>query len=275
MSWQRVGLSWVEICALGGTQLQSCGWRRARKNHPGGVVGGSGLRSGLCGLGLGLDLGRALFAFEISFSTLTTFRFVVLLAHKNLYIFAARTDFVAVTMIIGRDRFNIYLLPVLFLAMLSGCKTVDDNPNQEVATLRVHIEVSPSAMDFSTKVPVFRASPVMVTVDKEPFLTETHVSGAKVVDVPGGFNLEIHFNRQGTWLLEEYTTTHPGRRIAIFSAFGDKQSREARWLGAPLIAHRIDKGVLSFAPDATRDEAELIARGLDLVGRQNKESLQW
>ncbi|MFO1477069.1 MAG: hypothetical protein U1F98_10510 [Verrucomicrobiota bacterium] len=174
----------------------------------------------------------------------------------------------------GRSRFNIYLAGLLAAGLLAGCATDKENPNHEVANLRVHVQAPAGAM-FSTKVPVFRVNPVMFTIEKEPFLTEQLVSGARVVDVPGGFNLEIHFNRQGTWLLEEYTTTNPGKRLVIYSAFGDKDRKQSRWLGAPIISRRVDKGVISFAPDATRDEAELIARGLELVAKQNKDSNKW
>ena len=40
---------------------------------------------------------------------------------------------------------------------------------------------------------------------------------------------------------------------------------EARWLAAPRISQRIKDGVLVFTPDATREEAERIVRGLNNV----------
>jgi preprotein translocase subunit SecD len=177
-------------------------------------------------------------------------------------------------MVIGRNRFNIYLLLALAAAILAGCRTPSDRPDKRVATLRVHLEVTPTMMDFSRTVPVYRANPVLVTVDKSPFLTEADVASAKVVDVRGGFNLEIKFNRQGSWILEEYTATHPGKHLAVFSEFGGR-FKEGRWLGAPTIRHRISDGVLSFAPDATRPEAEEIALELNNVAKKNEKDSQW
>ena len=69
---------------------------------------------------------------------------------------------------------------------------------------------------------------------------------ASVIDALGSFQIMIQFDRRGTWLLE-YTTAHRGRRIGIFSQFGD-----ARWLAAPVMNKRIADGVLVFTPDASR-----------------------
>lgn len=175
-------------------------------------------------------------------------------------------------MITGQHRFNIYLL-VLAATFLCGCKTMGNKQDKQLSTLRVHLEVTPEPMDFSTTVKVFRAKPLEVTVDKSPFLTEANVSGAKVVEMHGGFALQIQFNQEGTWLLEEYTTTNPGRHLAIFSEFGWKKLK-SRWLAAPMIRKRISDGVLTFTPDATREEAEEIALGLNNVAKKNKKS-QW
>ena len=178
-------------------------------------------------------------------------------------------------MITGLNRFNIYLLLALALALVSGCRTQGGKKDKEHATLRVHMEVVPESMDFSTSVPIYRAKPVMITVDKSPFLTEANVAEAKVVDIAGGYNLEIRFDRRGVWLLESYTTTNPGKHFAIFSAFVDKTKKQVRWLAAPVIAHRISDGVLSFAPDATREEAGDIARGLSNVAKENQKMNKW
>lgn len=175
-------------------------------------------------------------------------------------------------MIIGRNRFNIYLLLLTAVVLPLGCKTQSEK--KEKATLRVHLEVSPES-NFSTNVPIYRKKPVPVTVDKAPFLTEANVAEAKVVDVPGGYDLQIKFDRTGTWLFEEYTTTNPGKHLAIFCAFQLGKKKEARWLGAPIITRRVSDGILQFAPDATREEVEQIARGLTNVGKHNSEESKW
>jgi hypothetical protein len=44
--------------------------------------------------------------------------------------------------------------------------------------------------------------------------------------------------------------------------------KDCRWLAAPVISHRIGDGVLVFTPDATREEAEEIALGLNNVAKK-------
>jgi len=177
-------------------------------------------------------------------------------------------------MITGPGRFNIYLLSLLAVMLACGCRTAGDGEEKLAAALRIHLEVTPDMMDFSRRVPVYRDKPVLINVDKAPFLTEVHVSEAKVVEVLGGFDLQIQFNRRGTWVLEQYTTVHPGRHLVIFSQFGEKM-KQHRWLGAPAITRRISKGILTFTPDATREETELIVHGLNNVAEKVRKETAW
>jgi preprotein translocase subunit SecD len=180
-------------------------------------------------------------------------------------------------MIIGRSRFNIYLLALL-VAGTCGCRTAKEKEQKkkekQFATLSVHIEVVPNSMDFSMAVPVFRDKPMTVTIDKDPFLTEAQVSAASVVEVVGGFVLELKFERRGAALLEQYSMVYPGKHLAIFSRFGGDKT-EGRWLAAPKLTYRLANGVLTFTPDATREEAEQIALGLNNVAKKIAEKYKW
>ncbi len=169
-------------------------------------------------------------------------------------------------MLVWVMRFNIFLTLGTALVFAAGCHTTDDKP---LAALRVHLEAGPNAGNSSETVPVYRANPVLVTVESSPFLTEADVAEAKVVDAIGGFALQIQFDRHGTWLLEMYSTANSGRHMAIFSQWGGKPG-SARWLAAPLIHRRISNGLLIFTADATRDEVEQIALGLNNVAEKNK-----
>ena len=85
--------------------------------------------------------------------------------------------------------------------------------------------------------------------------------------------LRLQFDRRGTWLLEQYSTANLGKHFAIFSQFPsppDAKLNQGRWLAAPRINQRIPDGVLTFAPDATREEAEQIVLGLNNVAKQLK-----
>ena len=183
-------------------------------------------------------------------------------------------------MITGRCRFNIYLMLSLAALLFAGCKSTDrDKPKKEdktklLSTLRIHVEVTAAPMDFSVKVPVSRTNPMMVTVDKDPFLTEGNVAAAKVVEAMGGYDIQVEFDHSGTLLLEQYTTSNPGRRMAIFSLFG-KTKEESRWLAAPTVGRRITNGKLTFTPDASREEAERIVLGLTNFARKNQENNKW
>jgi preprotein translocase subunit SecD len=176
-------------------------------------------------------------------------------------------------MIIGRNRFNINLL-LLFVALaVGGCQTGGTDREKQLATMRIHIEVAPSA--FSSTASVYREKPVEVTVDKTPFLTEAHVVDAKLVEAQGGFDLELKLSRKGTWLLESYTTANVGKHMAIFCQFGEKKFRDGRWLGAPVIEKRVSNGTLKFVPDVTRDEAGDIVIGLKNSAKEHEEDARW
>ena len=165
-------------------------------------------------------------------------------------------------------RFNIYLLGTLVLAATGGCQAARDNrPKKLVSTLRLHLEVNHDETQGSEAVPVYRQRPITVHVQTVPLLTEANVDDAKVVDEVGGYVLRVRFDHQGSTLLEEYTTQNHGRRIAVFSQFGD-HIKDYRWLAAPVITRRITDGVLTFTPDATRGEAEEIALGLNNVSKK-------
>jgi hypothetical protein len=50
---------------------------------------------------------------------------------------------------------------------------------------------------------------------------------------------------------------------------------ESRWLAAPVIPRRISNGVLTFTPDASREEADLIAIGLNNVAKKVQDDLKF
>lgn len=165
------------------------------------------------------------------------------------------------------QRFNIYLMLAATLALLCGCQT--DKPEKPVATLRVHIETSPDMLGTSQTVSVLRANPVLVTIAQRPILTEANIIAAKIIDDPGGYAVEVRFDENGTWILEQYTAANPGRHLVIFGQWGDKLA-DGRWLAAPLITHRVGNGVLAFTPDMSRPEAEQLVLGLTHVAAFNQ-----
>ena len=171
-------------------------------------------------------------------------------------------------MVIAGPRFKTYLRITMALALLCGCQSPETKRKKQFSTLHVHLEVNRETTERTELVPIWREHPFMVNVQKFPFLNEGNVKQAMVIDVVGGFVLRLQFDRQGTWLLEQYTTANRGRRIAIMSQFG-----QVRWLAAPKISKPITDGTLVFTPDATREEAERIVRGLNNVAKKMQSQL--
>ena len=164
-------------------------------------------------------------------------------------------------------RFNTYLFLAAALFLLSGCQSATPKDKNESkinekseASLRLHLEVNPDSLDRSSPVTVGRKEPFEVNVERVAFLTEANIEKAAIVDTLGGFSISVQFDKSGGWLLEQYTTANKGKHIAIVSEFG-----QTRWLAAPLIKQRLGEGLLVFAPDASREEAERIVSGVNRV----------
>jgi len=162
-------------------------------------------------------------------------------------------------------RFNLYLL-LIMVGMLAapGCATHKKDKDKHVGALRVHVESPPG--EQSHTINVLRSSPVEVVVADEPILTEQNLISATLLETPGGFAIRVKFDETGTWVLEQNTAAYAGKHMVIFGQWGTKVS-EGRWLAAPLITHRIADGMLTFTPDASRDESTNLVAGLNNVAK--------
>jgi len=163
--------------------------------------------------------------------------------------------------------FNIYLCALSLV--WSGCSTSKDPDKKAKTALRLHLEAL-RRDDQTAAIPIYRKSPVRMFVQKEPILTEHDVSAAKVVEEEGGFSIEVQFDRHGSWLLERASVDNKGRHLAIYSEFG-----HVRWLAAPLLLRPISGGRLVFTPDATREEADRIVKGLNNVAAKVSSYDRW
>jgi preprotein translocase subunit SecD len=164
-------------------------------------------------------------------------------------------------MVIRPSRFNIYLLLAAALVAAVGCETFSSKSKKQIATLRVHLEAPHDPSELTEKISVLRASPISLTIEKTPFLNETDIGAATVIASGDEFILSIQLNQQGQRMLEQYSSANPQRRFAIRSQFRQGTNVFDRWLAAPLITRRISDGILSFSPDADREEADIIAKG--------------
>jgi preprotein translocase subunit SecD len=167
-------------------------------------------------------------------------------------------------------RFNLFLALAVLLAPLCGCKYLEER-NEPTAAMRIHIELAADnaagSMSAGQTVSVFRADPVTVTIDKDPILTEANLLAAKVISTPAAPAIEVRFDENGTWILEQYSASNPGRHFVIYGQWG-KKLKDGRWLAAPLITSRMNYGILSFTPDMSRDEANQFVLGLNNVAKE-------
>ncbi|MCP5519722.1 MAG: hypothetical protein H7A45_20985 [Verrucomicrobiales bacterium] len=162
------------------------------------------------------------------------------------------------------SRINLYLAMLLLAAAAGGCASEEERrQKKEASSLRLYLEQEFDRGDQTTVVPVYRADPSLVRIDKNYFLDEGHLTRAEVVDVVGGFAIAVQFDFHGTLVLENVSNSYRGRRVAIYCLFTD-----GRWLAAPRLGQRITDGKLVFTPDATREEAERLVRGLNNVAVQ-------
>jgi hypothetical protein len=181
------------------------------------------------------------------------------------------------TMVIRQTRFNLYFSFALLLTC--GCQSPESKQKHQLSTLRVHVETSRDLPDRNTVINVPRNHPIALRIEKAPFLTEAQIAKAEIIDVTGGFAMRLQFDRQGLWLLEQFSAGNRGKHFAIFSQFVpvlSENMNEGRWLAAPKITAHITDGTLVFTPDATREEADQIVLGLSNIARQlEKNSKSW
>ena len=164
-------------------------------------------------------------------------------------------------------RINLFFGTLAALLLWSGCASTSGDshtakpgksPDKEFATFRLHLEQNDVGMGIG-KIQVFRADPVTVVVEKEPFLNEGEIAKARVIQSPlGGHLIQVEYNHRGKMALQLATAPHPGSRIAVWARW-----TEGRWLGAPVVQHGIEDGTFTFTPDCSFAEAERIVRGLN------------
>jgi len=137
-----------------------------------------------------------------------------------------------------------------------------------IGILRVHVESENSLAGTTQTISVLRSQPVALNISTDVILTEADVVGARLLEAPGGFAVEVRFEDIAGWRLEQYSAINPGKHLAIFGQWGD-QPADGRWLAAPLIVRRMAGGVLAFTPDASRAEMEAWVKGLSEAAKAN------
>ncbi len=178
-------------------------------------------------------------------------------------------------------RFNLYL--ALTLALCAGCASDSGRlSKEELSTLRLYLEGNSSAASGQGDVQVTRQN-IPMSMESEPILTENDLRKAALLDYPDGtFAIQVNFDEHGALVLDMATTANKGRRIIVFCQFPHPSKRSPQepsdpaaedgavpkartsgWLAAVLIRSRNSSGSFRFTPDASREEAARIVRGLN------------
>ena len=147
---------------------------------------------------------------------------------------------------------------VVFCACLAGCKSTGDKHDKETTAIRLYLEADASNAGRSRTVLILREHPTPMQIQDSSFLDERFVEKAAVLDWNNSFLIQIKFDWHGTLMLGNVTGSNPGKHIAIEGSFGQQ-----RWLAAPAIQQRMADGIITFTPDANREEAKRIVRGLN------------
>ena len=166
------------------------------------------------------------------------------------------------------SRFKHYLTAfVLTFGLGLGCQSPSKKKTGEnYSLIMLYLEQNNDGTKYSREMAVYRADPFVFYVNSEPFLTTADLEKATLMEARGGFALQFQFNRHGTAVLDSFTTSNKGRRIAIFCQF-----TEPRVLAAPMITQRNATGIIRFTPDCSRQEAERIIAGLNTAIKEIKD----
>ena len=157
----------------------------------------------------------------------------------------------------------------LAVSLSVGCKTTEERGRDKaITTFRLHLATNRGETGSDAIIEIAGAQ---LYVNNVPFLDETSVTNAAVVDTrDGGFAIQVQYDRHGTLVLDSVTTGNRGRHLAIFTQFGPGKLEQKRWLGAPYIGSSITGGVLIFTPNSTRAEAEQVVQGMNNVAKKLK-----
>jgi preprotein translocase subunit SecD len=169
-------------------------------------------------------------------------------------------------------RFNLYLLAAVAGLLAAGCAHLHGkDKDKPVGLLRVHIESEAGGAGTTKTITVLRSEPVAVNIMTQAILSEADLTSARLLEAPGGCAVEIKFDNAGSWTLEQFTASNPGKHLAIFGQWSEKPE-DGRWLAAPLIVHRMASGGLVFTPDASHEEMEKLVKGLNAYIKKNNDS---
>ena len=162
-------------------------------------------------------------------------------------------------------RINWNLAAGLLLASLVGGCATNSKEDENLATIRLHMEVNPLVVRRSMEVSVLRAHPVKLTVAEDEVLHEGNLDKAELSTDGGTHSIRLTFDDSGRRMLVAGSAANLGKRVAVAAHFPD-----LRWLAAPMITKINTNGVFTFTPDADLAESRRLVDGLTIAIEKRK-----
>jgi len=171
-----------------------------------------------------------------------------------------------------KATFNKYLtvciIAICTLMLTAGCASTKSKKNYP-PIMQFYLESTIPDPERNLKVRISEEPPVDITIDRSRLMDQSNIRNIGIVERTGTFALMIAFDYRGTRILEQISTANRGQRCAIYCEFTFNKTNVSRWLGAPVITHRITDGILEFTPRMSREEAEVLVKQMQPVIKQN------
>lgn len=145
-------------------------------------------------------------------------------------------------------------------------KKKEKEDKKKYSITKFFLETPRGSQTFVQEVEIYRAYPEKISIGTREFLDDRDFRDVSLVDTEdGSFKIEFVLNSDGSSILQDITTRYRGRRMVIFTNFGDP-----RYMGAPKIERTISDGIVQITPDASREEAERFVLGMKNTIRKLK-----
>jgi hypothetical protein len=150
---------------------------------------------------------------------------------------------------------------LLTLLLAGGCALFQPKP--PAVTLHFNEESDPALPESRFQNVTVPGTHQQIAIDPNPQLTEKDITEARLISVPGGRAVELHFDAHGAATLVEMTTRMRGRYVVIF--FNNRP------IAAVLLDKLITDGVFTLEGDLTQDQECDLVDGLNHVASKHRD----
>ncbi len=158
----------------------------------------------------------------------------------------------------SRINLNLLLIAILFGA---GCQTSKRVKAEDATHIFIFMETHSGLGEMARKVDIDGPNGGTMYIGASPVLNDVHIEEASAHDTAdGSVAIQLQLNRQGKRILENMSGAYRGKRLAVSASFP-----ELRWLCCVRMDKLMSDGHLTFFPNASPEECDRIAKGMNLV----------